>query len=200
MIVHEKYEWSNNWWNNADDKLLKRVLIIGDSISCCYHPVVIKKLRGKVNVDRVANSRSLDDPMLFGEVSLALENCRYQVVHFNNGLHGWHLTDAGYRRLLARYVELIREKAPRSRLIWATSTPVTKINKPHLPCMEKNPRVIRRNEIAVKIMAKYDIEVNDLYSLVFGNAGIRAKDGYHYNAGGAELMGRAVAGAIRRYL
>ncbi|MCK5114717.1 MAG: SGNH/GDSL hydrolase family protein [Phycisphaerae bacterium] len=200
MVVHEKYEWSNNWWNNADDKSLPRVLLIGDSISCCYHQVVIKKLEEKVNVDRVANSRSLSDPMLFGEAGLALENCRYKVVHFNNGLHGGHMTDAAYRKWLNKYVEFIQAKAPRAKLVWAMSTPVTKLNKPHLLCKDKNPGVIRRNEIAMKIMAKYNIPVNDLYSLVVDKADIRVKDGCHYNAEGADLMGGAVADAIAQYL
>jgi hypothetical protein len=49
----EQYEWSNSWWNSVDDHALPRALLVGDSISCGYGPVVD---------DRIANSRGVHDP------------------------------------------------------------------------------------------------------------------------------------------
>lgn len=196
QVTYEKREWSNNWWNNADDSSLPRVLLIGDSISCSYGPEVIKILDGQMNVDRVANSRSINDPMLFGEVGLALDNYQYPIVHFNNGLHGWHITEDDYGVYLRRYVAFLKEKAPTATLIWATSTPITEEGNPGVINETMNARVEKRNEVSLAVMRDNDITVNDLYSLVYGKAQIRVDDGYHYNADGAQLMGKAVAAAI----
>ena len=63
-VVREQCEWSNHWWDCANDPSLPRVLTIGDSICCGYSPVVTRLLQGKAHVDRQGTSRSLNDPLL----------------------------------------------------------------------------------------------------------------------------------------
>ena len=49
-------------------------------------------------------------------------------VHFNMGLHGWQkgrIKDGTFEPLTRAYVEIIRDKLPNAKIIWASSTPVT---------------------------------------------------------------------------
>jgi lysophospholipase L1-like esterase len=199
-IVRETYEWSNNWWDHAEDASLPRVLLIGDSISCGYGPVVIKQLEGKVHVDRMANSRGVHDPILFKEIRMALEDCRYQVIHFNNGLHAVHLSDEEYGAGLRKYVEMIQDQARGARLIWANSTPVRQTVPNYAFDEVKNGQVIKRNEVAEKLMKDRNVSVNDLYRVAAHDIEIRESDGYHYDANGYQVLGQVVAGRIAEYL
>jgi hypothetical protein len=38
----EKYEWDNVWWEQTADKTAKRILYIGDSISCGTRQLITK--------------------------------------------------------------------------------------------------------------------------------------------------------------
>jgi lysophospholipase L1-like esterase len=122
------------------------------------------------------------------------------VIHFNNGLHAGHLTDEEYKLHLARYVRLIRELGRNSRLIWASSTPVTQAVEGHPLDEVKNGQVLRRNAVAAGIMAENRIPVNDLYTLVAGKGELRFMDGYHYNENGYQVLGAAVAEKILNHV
>jgi lysophospholipase L1-like esterase len=199
-IIRETYEWSNNWWDHAEDASLPRVLLIGDSISCGYGPKVIKNLEGKVHVDRMANSRGVHDPILFKEIKMALQDCQYKVIHFNNGLHAFNLTDREYGRGLEKYVKLISDFANGAALIWASSTPITKTTDGYPLDEEKNAIVLRRNEVAQKIMTARNIPIDDLYAVVVGKTDFLAGDGYHYKDNGYDVLGRVVADKISEKL
>ncbi len=194
-IVRETYEWSNNWWDHASDPTLPRVLLIGDSISIGYSSVVTEQLKGKVYVDRMANSRGVHDPFLFKEIRVALEEGDYRVIQFNNGLHAFHLSDAEYATQLEKYLQMIIELKKGATLIWANSTPVTQ------PVKGLNDIVIRRNAIAEKIMKAHHIQINDLYSRVIKKNELRVEnDGFHYNHKGYQVLGTAVAEQINGML
>ena len=64
------------------------MLLIGDSITQGYYGQVAERLKGKASVARLTTSKSVGDPALLAEVALVLGQCRFDVVHFNNGLHG----------------------------------------------------------------------------------------------------------------
>ena len=100
------------------------MLLIGDSITKGYYPQVAEKLKGKASVARLATSKSLGDPVLLAEVALVLDQCRFDVVHFNNGMHGWGYSEEEYGKAFPELVATIRKHAPKAKLIWATTTPV----------------------------------------------------------------------------
>ena len=196
-VAHERYEWSNIWWDCADDTTLPRVLLIGDSISCGYSAIVTKLLEGKVHVDRLGTSRSINDPVLLKETVMMLAEYPYAAVHFNNGLHGFHLDAPAYAAALGRYLALIREHAGDARLIWASSTPIT-VNGDVNTLNESNQVVTARNAVAAEVMGQAGVPVNDLYSVVLGKPELRSNDGYHYNGQGYDVLGKAVADAVLR--
>jgi hypothetical protein len=195
-VVREKYEWFNIWWDCADDDVLPRVLLIGDSISCGYSGVVTEALREKCHVDRLGTSRSLNDPVLLQATEMMLREFPYQAVHFNNGLHGFRLDGPTYSAALREYVALIRRAAPQAKLIWASSTPITENGKPDA-LADSNEVVSARNALAAEVMQELGIPTNDLYSVVIGKAELRSPDGYHYSGDGYAALGKAVTEALQ---
>lgn len=198
-VQREKYEWANVWWDCADDTTLPRVLLIGDSISCGYSAVVTRLLAGTVHVDRMGTSRSINDPVLVKETALMLEDCKYKVIHFNNGLHGFHLSGPDYAASLQAYVDLLRRLGGEAKLVWGSSTPIT-VNGDVNTLAESNAVVLERNALAAGLMGELGILVNDLYATVAGKPELRSTDGYHYNGDGYEALGKAVADAVRAAL
>lgn len=196
-VIREKYEWSNIWWDCADDATLDRILLIGDSISVGYTPEVIGRMRGIAHVDRLANSRGINDPALFKEIGYLLAENRYAAVHFNNGLHGVHIPDEVYASCLSHTVQLLKQYARGAALVWASSTPVTLPATSSALDSEKNALVLRRNARAAQIMRSYDIPLDDLYAVVVSRPELGSGDGYHYSPEGYVALGTAVAESIR---
>jgi lysophospholipase L1-like esterase len=198
-VIHEQYEWSNIWWDHANDAETPRVLLIGDSISCGYSGVVTNRLEGKVRVDRLGTSRSLNDPVLLKETEIMLAEHPYAAIHFNNGLHGFHLTGPQYGAALKAYLDLLEAHKGAAKLIWGSSTPITESGKPDT-LAPSNEVVISRNALAAELMASRGIPINDLYALASGKPDLRSGDGYHYTPEGYEVLGQAVSEALRPHL
>jgi hypothetical protein len=194
-VVKEQYEWFNIWWDCANDPALPRVLLIGDSIACGYSAVVTKELQSKYHVDRLGTSRSLNDPVLLQTTEMMLREYPYVAVHFNNGLHGFHLDGPAYAAALREYVALLKRLAPEAKLIWGSSTPITKSGEPQT-LDPKNEVVTLRNALAAEVMQEKGIPIDNLYEVVLGKPDLRAGDGYHYNSAGYEALGKAVAHAV----
>ena len=146
-IARESIEWCNIWIPDANGTKLPRVLLIGDSITQGYYPQVADKLKGKASVARLTTSKSIGDPALLAEVALVLDQCRFDVVHFNNGLHGWGYSEAEYEKHFPELVATIRKHAPKAKLIWATTTPMRKPENLAV-IAEGTKRVQARNKIA----------------------------------------------------
>ena len=106
-IIRENIEWSDFWWPNEPDSSKPRVLFVGNSISRGYFPAVSAILADKANCDRYSSSRSIEDPALFQETKLAMAKYNHAVIHFNNGLHGWHLSNEQYEKGLRKYVKFL---------------------------------------------------------------------------------------------
>ena len=85
--ARESIEWCDIWISHANETNLPRVLLIGDSIVRDYYPEVEKQLTGKAFVARLSTSRFVADPVLLKEIELVLEGTKFDVIHFNNGMH-----------------------------------------------------------------------------------------------------------------
>src|ERR1035437_6076718 len=94
--VREDIEWLDVWLPNTNSHDLPRVLLIGDSITRGYGPRVEADLKGKAYVGRMATSKSLGDPALLQQVALVLQEQSFDIIHFNNGLHGKDYTQEEY--------------------------------------------------------------------------------------------------------
>jgi len=194
-VSREAIEWCNIWIPDANGTKLRRVLLIGDSITQGYYPKVAERLKGKASVARLTTSKSIGDPALLAEVALVLDQCRFDVVHFNNGLHGWGYSEAEYRKCFPELVATICKHAPTAKLIWATTTPMRK-TADLASVAEGTSRVKARNQIAEEFVSREGIAVDDLYGLVKDHPEYWSRDGVHFNGKGIEVQAEQVSRRI----
>lgn len=197
--AREGIEWCDIWIAHANETNLPRVLLIGDSIARGYHPAVEKQLAGKAYVARLTTSAYLTDPMLNQQIASVLDNVRFDVIHFNNGLHGWQHSEETYRKAFPGFVATIRKHAPKAKLIWATTTPFRPTAGNGDSNAAKSERVQARNAIALDVVRKKKIPVDDLFTLMRGHPELHSDD-VHFNRDGTALQGEQVARHIAKFL
>ncbi|HXR46392.1 MAG TPA: SGNH/GDSL hydrolase family protein [Candidatus Limnocylindrales bacterium] len=197
----ESIEWCDIWISHADETNLPRVLLIGDSISRDYYPGVEKCLAGKAYVGRLSTSAFISDPALLQEIKMVLGEYRFEVIHFNNGMHGWQYSEKEYRQAFPEFLKTIRKSAPKAKLIWATTTPL-KVS-PKLPSDNQiqatDERIAERNAIALKFVQAEGIPVDDLNAPVRGHPEYHS-DNVHFNSRGIDFEAAQVAMQIELLL
>jgi hypothetical protein len=199
--AREFIEWCDIWVSHANDTNLPRVLLIGDSIARDYYPEVEKRLEGKAFVARLATSRFVSDPVLLKEIESVLEGTKFDVIHFNNGMHGWQHSEAEYRKAFPKLIKTIRAHAPKARLIWATTTPlrdgkgVTGDTKAEY----SDERVAARNAIAAEIVTAQHIPTDDLNAAMRGHPEYHS-DNVHFNGQGIQIEAAQVSSEVAKLL
>ena len=196
MIRREAIEWCDIWVTGADADSPPRLLLVGDSIARSYFAHVEAELKGQFLCARLTTSASVCHPGFQRELALLLDNYRFPVIHINNGLHGWEYEDAEYAKGLRRVLAYIARRAPKSRLIWANTTPVRQVGD--LSALDpRTDRVRIRNRLAQAIAAARGLPVNDLFACVIDHPDCFANDGVHFNPAGQAALGRQVVQAVR---
>jgi lysophospholipase L1-like esterase len=182
---------------------LPRVLLIGDSISIGYTLPVRKLLTGKANVHRINGNAGPTSNGVF-LIDTWLGKDKWDVIHFNFGLHDLKRLDDGKQQIpldsYERYLRLIVQRLKRTgaRLIWASTTPVPegKVSPPRVPA-----DVVAYNAVAARIMKQNDIAVDDLYSFALPVlTEIQGHVNVHFTPAGSERIAKEVAGVIERAL
>jgi len=198
---------------------LPKVLILGDSISIGYFPFVKKKLLNKADISR---------PMLLNG---GFENCEgttkgveniskwigdtsWDLIHFNFGLHDIKHVDLitgknsksfddphqappnQYRKNLNKIVKVL--KKTKAKLVFATTTPYPDSNlKP-----ARKPGMYKiYNEIAIRVMKKNKIEINDLNSFVLPRMSeLQRPYNVHFSKYGSSELAKVVIKSILQNL
>lgn len=199
MQKREKYEWCQIWWDEADNDTKPRILLIGDSIAVGYRPYVKERIDDRC-VDMLATSKAIDDSAYKKELGYMLNEYEYELIHFNNGLHGDHVDRTNYLKGIENALEFIKSIQPASRVIIATSTPVTSEGNKTVINEEMDVLVTDRNNAVKEVARKYKLPIDDLYSQIKGKSSLRVDDGYHYNEDGKKVLGEIVAGCIKSVL
>jgi lysophospholipase L1-like esterase len=201
-IYREPVEWCDMWIRSADRSGRRRILCIGDSICRGYEPHVDKQLSGQFSLSRLATSRFVCDPVYFQQLSLLLDQCRFALIHVNNGLHGWDHDEADYQDGIDVLIDYLRRRTPETAIVWANSTPVRQVGDLRL-FDQRHDRVVLRNEIASRIMLRRGVPVNDLFSLALANPEWTSEDGIHYTADGyrglAAQVSECICAGMRRH-
>jgi len=199
--ARESIEWCDIWISHANETNLPRVLLIGDSITRAYYPEVEKHLAGKAYVARLATSRFISDPVLLQEIALVLDNTKFDIIHFNNGMHGWQHSEKEYGAAFPGFLAAIKAHAPNAKLIWANTTTL-KVS-PSLPpgdqTQSSDERIAQRNAIALEYIKPEGIDVDDLNSLVKGRPEYHS-DSVHFNEQGIALQATQAAAHIEKLL
>lgn len=195
--IAEPIEWT---WEVTPAHLqpqLPNVLLLGDSITRYYYPAVQKDLEGKANVYLFAASTSVGDPRLPDQLKefFKMENVKFRVIHFNNGMHGWGYTEKEFGENFPAYIQAIRKDAPGAELIWANITPVPKDD----PAAQTNARIEARNAIARRVIEAQKIPLDDQYALMKQHPGMY-RDNVHPNDAANTLQAKQAADEILKLL
>jgi lysophospholipase L1-like esterase len=189
---------SNAWDFVKDDPALPRVLLIGDSVSRGYTQAVRTALAGQANVHRA--------PANCGPTASGIKNIdawlasapgggKWDVIHFNFGIHDRNTPMADYAARLERIVERLEKTG--AKLIWATTTPI-----PDAPAQNQTAAsIVERNAAATAIMEKHGVAIDDLFGFITPRlAEAQLPNDVHFKAEGYDLLGQQVAESIRAAL
>lgn len=189
---HENIEWSIGYSFNLTDedkKDLPRVLLVGDSICNGYQAGVCRLLDGKMNVSYWISSYCVTSPGYLKLLAFYLDEAKYDVVHFNNGLHSLSTPAADYVKGIKAAFQLIRIKQPQAKLIWVSSTP--------LKDADKTAKAKELNEAALKAVSELGaIAVNDLFTPMDSlDRNEYWSDVFHFKKSAREIQAKQVAQA-----
>ena len=185
---------------------LPRVLLIGDSISIGYTVATREALKGKANVHRIPTNGG---PTTRGltELDKWLGTSKWDVIHFNWGLHDLKYMDAKgtlttiekgnqqvgpdqYAKNLNTLIN--RLKKTKAKLIFATTTPVVVGTKGRIHGDSK-----KYNQIALKVMKSQGVAIDDLYSFILPTLKThQLPKNVHFNQQGSQALGKQVADSI----
>ncbi|MBQ8189783.1 MAG: hypothetical protein IJZ44_08400 [Lachnospiraceae bacterium] len=188
----ENFEWDSTWIDYANDNTHKRVLYIGDSISKTTRDLAEEIMHGEVYFDRFGTSKGIDNPYFKDSISLfAKQLPKVDVILFNNGLHGWHLSDDDeYAFYYENMIKYLLDSYKNSPLYIVLST--------HVKNPERANRVMKRNESAKMIANKYSLPVIDLYSLSKENENFLTSDGVHFLEEGYKIFALEITDILYR--
>ncbi|HEY3333487.1 MAG TPA: SGNH/GDSL hydrolase family protein [Capsulimonadaceae bacterium] len=194
-VHREGIEWTDAWIVDGNGTTLPRVLLIGDSITRQYYATVAQGLRGTASVSRVSTSRSVGDPGLVDELAPTLKAYKWDIVHFNNGMHGWGYTEDEYKKAYPDVIAAIAKLAPGAKIIIALTTPI--VDGPDKSTANpRTDRVIARNAAASAFAASKNLPVDDLFAIANGHPEYFDGGGIHFNPTGVPLEGAQVVAAI----
>lgn len=177
----ELYEWDNVWWEQANRECEKRVLYVGDSISCGIRRIATEMAKGRMLFDGFGTSKALDNPFFKDSLRIfAKQQGKRSAIIFNNGLHGWHLDDeTEYPRYYEDTVKFLLEEFPKTPLLLLLTT--------HVARADREERVQKRNAAVLEIAKKYGLETVDLYTVSCRHEDLLT-DGVHFNTEGYRFL------------
>ena len=195
----------------AENATKQRVLILGDSISMGYTPIVKRLLRDDVWVLRPnENCAGTTKGVANVDRWLQIEGGKWDLIWFNFGLHdlkrvkpdgknsndpkdGRQAEPDVYERQLRAIVQKL--KATGARLVFATTTPIPEGGvRPHRDVADAE----RYNGIARTIMKESGVDVVDLHAFALARQKqIQPRVDVHFTKEGSRLLGEEVARQVR---
>ena len=193
---------------------LPNVLLVGDSISIGYTPPVIEMLKGAANVQRVKGNCGDTQAGLANLKSRWLGETKWDVIHFNWGLHDLcyrnpESREQGHRDKVKGTLSVPLEEyeqnletlvqqleATGAKLIWSSTTVV--------PEGEAGRFVgddLKYNAAAARVMEKHGIPTDDLHALSVSFGGKFSEPGnVHFSKEGSSKLAEQVVASIKSVL
>ena len=180
----ETLEWDNVWWEQTANVTAKRILYIGDSISCGTRRLITSLANSQILCDGFGTSKALDNPYFKPSLELFMkQQNKCDAILFNNGLHGWHLSDEEYEKYYNEMLLFLLQKGIPLYVVLTTDD----IKQEH-----RGEFVKTRNTIAKALADKYNLPVIDLYTVATSNAQYHKADGVHFEPEGYELLAKCI--------
>jgi len=132
---------------------------------------------------------------------LVLDQAKFDVIHFNNGMHGWQHSEAEYQEALPKFIKTIRTHAPKAKLTWATTTPLRDVKGVTYDTKAEysDERIAARNAIAADVVTAQKIPIVDLNAAVRGHSEFHS-DNVHFNGQGVQILATEVCAAVEKLL
>jgi acyl-CoA thioesterase-1 len=182
-----------------------RILLIGDSISMGYTPLVQEILKDKADVQRPKENCG-ETARGLAKMDAWLGEKKWDIIHFNFGLHDLKYLDAQGKYVgpdqgkqvasVPQYEESLRQIVARlkktgAKLVWASTTPVPDGSAGRVLGDE-----LKYNEAAAKVMKENGVAINDLHKVVVsGPEGMQLPKNVHFSKEGYAVLARAVVAA-----
>ena len=186
---------------------MQKVILIGDSIRMGYQDAVHRELEGEVEFWQPEENGGTTENVLVNLDEWLIVR-QPEVLHINCGLHDLAV-DSGkseqrvplpkYRENVARILKNL-QKTTSAKVIWTLTTPVNERWHHERKGFDRwEADVLAYNDAAREVAARLGVPVNDLYKVVMdaGRDEILTEDGVHFKPEGSEILGKAVATAIR---
>jgi hypothetical protein len=199
VSISEGTEWSNTWMVATNKHDLPRVLIIGDSHVERYYQPVTNKLNKIAYCSKFTTSRSLGDPALIAQLKALFFSYKFDVITFNNGLHGVEYSDEQYNSYIPVVYKLFKKSNPGLKLIWVNTTP-RRIGGKRPDFDQYNQGVINRNKAVEEFTIAKNIPLVDFYTPASTNLDFFDTDGIHFSKPGVEEQAKMVTSEILKAL
>jgi acyl-CoA thioesterase-1 len=198
------------WTGEFKPTPLPKVLIIGDSISIGYFKPLQEQLK---DIAVVTHNEGNAQHTAYGLKKLDewLGDTRWDVIHFNFGLHDLKYIDERGRNTsvetgkqqipIDQYEQnldkiVLRPKKTGAKLIFATTTPV-----PDGTGFRAKGDAAIYNRAAERVMKKYGVQIDDLYSFALPRLKeIQREHNVHFTQKGSEQLDEQVAKSIIKAL
>ncbi len=189
----ERFEWIHSWCDETASNDLPRVLLIGDSITYGYQEQVRELLKGVCFVDYVSTSYSIDQPIYNSLIKNFFFDSKYDVLHFNHGLHGKFMNVRTYK---SRIKKLLTKLGCKNTIIASSTVCYLKGNKKIDKSWQK---IIDKRNFALKEISKeFGYTFNDLYQVSLTvPIEERTPEGVHYTNKGYGYFAYQVAQKIK---
>jgi isoamyl acetate esterase len=189
---------------------MPRILIIGDSISIGYTPLVTADLAGKALIEHNPGNGA-DSANVLAHLDEWTAG-HWDLIHLNCGLHDLKRPKGTLQVIntLEQYEANLRQifrrltSRPPTKIIWVTTTPVVDerhpANKKDIDRSQSDVRAY--NAVAARVLQNFPIPVTDLHALVLahGPEQLILNDGVHYGPTGYRLLADTVTANIRQVL
>ncbi len=187
----ETYEWDNVWWEQAPKQGVTRVLYIGDSISCAIRRKATAVSNNELLFDGFGTSKAVDNPYFLSSVSsFAKQQRERKIIIFNNGLHGWHLTEDEYAEHYKKILVCLIKTYTDSVVSIILTTAITD--------KKRNERVNARNEKVKQIAKELNLPIIDLNKVSLDNISLIGNDGVHFTDKGYDVMAEFLVNEVRK--
>ncbi len=183
-----------------------KVLLAGGSISKGYGPPVKARMETVCDASVLPANGGTSANLLANFEAWFVTPC-FDLIHVNCGLHdlardrdktgtrvGLEVYEANLRALFRK----LREET-RSRLAWATTTPVIDERHAARKGFDRHEQDVRAyNAVSLRVAAEFGLPVDDLHAVVTasGPEGCVGPDGVHMTDAGYAILSDAVAGFV----